>query len=661
MSRILYQNFDLLIECIDRESGLYRSRVIDSPAGQASTDFTLPFDEKDLKIFLLQVGRPRRSVRKIDSPEMEAARAFGTQLFDAAFGRQVATCLDRSIDAARMENARLRIRLRLGDVPELTDLPWEYLHDSSLRRFFSQSDQTPIVRYLELPWNTPPLQVQAPLRILTIISDPSDVQQLDVEQEWVRLNQALSDLTANNLVQVDRLDEASLPALQRQLRRTQYQILHFVGHGGFDPQTQTSVLIFEDEHGRSRRVDGDQLGTLLFDHPSLRLCLLNACEGARSDRTDLFSGVAQRLVQQGLPAVIAMQFEITDDAAVTLCHEFYSALADGYPVDAALAEGRKSIYVQGNDIEWGTPVLYMRSDDGLLFTIDSTAATQVEAAATASEPSATIPEPSATDSEPSATTPESSPALARQTPSREVESSTVLKPQLTKKPIDFEWLHVSTGKFQMGGNGKYDGKPVHTVAADGFYIAKTPITNQQYKIFVDAVGYHMPKHWKDGHIPTGKEMHPVVHVSWCDALAFCQWADVRLPTEAEWEKAAAWDAETKTKRIYPWGNQDPSRDLCNIGEFKIGDTTPVDRYPDGASAYGCLDMAGNVWEWTSTLWSDYPYDPHDGRESLEDTATARVVRGGSFDLNQRNARCAFRGLNHYLDYFIGFRVACAPI
>jgi hypothetical protein len=108
---------------------------------------------------------------------------------------------------------------------------------------------------------------------------------------------------------------------------------------------------------------------LLHDHESLRLAILNACEGARTSRLDPFAGTAQTLVQQGIPAVIAMQFEITDDVAGTFAHEFYGAVADGYPIDAAVTEARKAIFASGHDVEWGTPVLYLRAPDGRIFDV----------------------------------------------------------------------------------------------------------------------------------------------------------------------------------------------------------------------------------------------------------------------------------------------------
>jgi WD40 repeat protein len=129
------------------------------------------------------------------------------------------------------------------------------------------------------------------------------------------------------------------------------------------------MLLMEDEDGLSYPISGQDLGMLLHDQRSLRLVILNACEGARTSQTDPFAGSAQSLVQQGIPAVIAMQFELSDDAAIVIAHEFYGALADGYPVDAALAEARKALFAIGSGTEWGTPVLYLRAPDGKIFDI----------------------------------------------------------------------------------------------------------------------------------------------------------------------------------------------------------------------------------------------------------------------------------------------------
>jgi WD40 repeat protein len=369
MDVLSYLDFDLLIK---REGEDYRAHVLNSPAGQASVSFKVPFSELEVENFLLKVGRPRRDTRRIDSPDVSAAKSFGETLFKAVFKDEVSGCFRSSLDEANRQGAGLRVRLRLTEVPELANLPWEYLYNLPLDRFLAVSNRTPLVRYLELPERIRPLTVTVPLSILVMISSPSDHRkypELDVEREWSNLNEALGELQQRHIVDLHRLDEATPRALQHQLRQRPYHVFHFIGHGGFDKQSQDGVLILKDPAGQGLPISGQYLGTLLHDHDSMRLAVLNACEGARGTCTDPFSGMAQSLLQQGVPAVIAMQFEITDDAAICFAREFYGALADGYPVDGALTEARKTVYTEGIGLEWGTPVLYMRSPDGRIFDI----------------------------------------------------------------------------------------------------------------------------------------------------------------------------------------------------------------------------------------------------------------------------------------------------
>ncbi|MGQ0570721.1 MAG: CHAT domain-containing protein [Armatimonadota bacterium] len=366
MGGIPYLDLDLLIQ---RVEGGFRAQV-NSPAGQAAVTFTLPFSDLELEVFLLKVGRTRRATRRIDSPEVKAAKAFGESLFSAVFAGEARGVLRSSIEEARRQGHGLRIRLRLNDVPELAEIPWEYLYNPTLNRFLGLSKDTPIVRFLDLPERIQPLLVTPPLRVLVMISSPLDYPELDVEGEWAKLRQSLSSLEQRGLVFVERLPEPRLSALQKQLRLADYHVFHFIGHGGFDQNAQDGVLVLEDAGKRGRPVSGQDLGLLLHDHWSIRMAVLNACEGARTSRTDPFAGTAQSLVQQGLAAVIAMQFEITDEAAIAFAHEFYGAVADGYPVDAAVAEARKAIFAQDNGLEWGTPVLYLRAPDGRIFDVE---------------------------------------------------------------------------------------------------------------------------------------------------------------------------------------------------------------------------------------------------------------------------------------------------
>lgn len=343
MERLRYLDFELKIE---RQGNQFKARVLHSPAGEASSVFTLPFSEERLELLVLKIGRIRSSTRRIHSAEMEAARELGGRLFEAVVGAELRACFLRSSldEMYRQEGTGLRLKLRLQDVPELADLPWEFLFDPSLDRFLSQSNQTPIVRYIEMPERIRPLTVNLPLQVLVMISSPTDHIRLDVDRERSILQEALGHLSKKGKVQIEWLEKATLPALQRCLRSGEYHVFHFIGHGGFDKKAEEGVLVLEDEQGRGWQAGAHRIGTLLHDHRSLRLAVLNSCEGARNSRTDPFAGIATTLKRQGVPAVVAMQFEITDDAAITFASEFYAALAEGFPVDSALAEARKAIY-----------------------------------------------------------------------------------------------------------------------------------------------------------------------------------------------------------------------------------------------------------------------------------------------------------------------------
>ena len=235
---------------------------------------------------------------------------------------------------------------------------------------------------------------------------------------------------------------------------------------------------------------------------------------------------------------------------------------------------------------------------------------------------------------------------------------------------DFDaWVEIPAGPFLMGDDEYDRAKPRHEVTLSAFRIGKYPVTVGQWKRFVVA----NPDYRYDRDSLQGLDNHPAHDVSWHDARAYCAWLtqewrrvgkvgakeEVRLPTEAEWEKAASWVPEGKgQKREYPWGNEwDPTK--CNTRESGFGMTSPVGMYPEGASAYGCLDMAGNVWEWTASLYADYPYRKDSQYENPQAGDNShRVLRGGAFLNDQSVARCAFRSRYfpnlRYVSY--GFRV-----
>jgi formylglycine-generating enzyme required for sulfatase activity len=218
--------------------------------------------------------------------------------------------------------------------------------------------------------------------------------------------------------------------------------------------------------------------------------------------------------------------------------------------------------------------------------------------------------------------------------------------------------------------------PQQRISLPAYYTARYPVTVAQYRAFVGTSGYEAQGEWERY---SGQENHPVVGVTWYDALAYCGWLterlrarerapgplarlvrdqgwQVRLPTEVEWEKAA----RGTDGRMFPWGDEaDPDR--ANCAETGIGSTSAVGCFPGGASPYGIQDMSGNVYEWCHSLFKDYPYDPKDGRE-IPEGESPRVLRGGAFHDSERLARCAVRRRGYPLYRFgnFGFRIVIAP-
>jgi len=247
--------------------------------------------------------------------------------------------------------------------------------------------------------------------------------------------------------------------------------------------------------------------------------------------------------------------------------------------------------------------------------------------------------------------------------------------EVVREAFEPQMMRIAAGEFLMGTREenvdalreKYGGDkkwwnrqtPQRKVHLPGYEISKYPVTNFEYQAFVQDTDHRPPRRWEGDQYPEGLGDHPVVSVSWHDAVAYCEWLSqktgnsYRLPTEAEWEKAA----RGTDGRQFPWGDEwDASK--CNTRESGPGTTTPVGQYsPQGDSPYGVTDMAGNVWEWCSSLFQDYPYDPDDGREDLE-AGGARVLRGGSWVSLLDDARCVGRGwvLPDLSSLDVGFRL-----
>jgi hypothetical protein len=366
-----YLNFDLLIDRVgDRH---YRANVTSSPQGEGSSDFDLPFDDEMLKGFVVDVvpGTARGRPHATEAPEMMPVKEFGSTLFGAVFSGSVRDCLVTSLSTAKAQGAGLRIRLRLGSDSGLVNLPWECMYDAVTHEFLGLRRSMSVVRYVPLTSAPPPLAVEPPLRILAMVASPREYPPLDSDRELLNLRRSLDGLISTGQVVLDPLERPTVPALQERIESVDYHVFHFIGHGEFDRDAGRGVLVLEDDGGGPELVSADSMGTIL-QQDSLRLAILNACEGGRSSATDPFAGTAQTLVRNDIPAVIAMQFRISDEAAVQFSRKFYGSLAANRPVDTAVFEARTTIATQVNTVEWATPVLYMRPDNGRIFDLKPT-------------------------------------------------------------------------------------------------------------------------------------------------------------------------------------------------------------------------------------------------------------------------------------------------
>lgn len=219
-------------------------------------------------------------------------------------------------------------------------------------------------------------------------------------------------------------------------------------------------------------------------------------------------------------------------------------------------------------------------------------------------------------------------------------------------------LYVPAGEFTMGSDYQSDEQPIHQIYLDAYWIDQTEVTNEKYALCVNTGRCNEP--WDtELFLNSGYANHPVVYVSWEYAKTYCEWAGRRLPSEAEWEKAA----RGTDGNLYPWGNNAPASDLLNYNN-EIGETTEVGNYPEGASIYGALDMAGNVWEWVEDWYdADYYQTSPSSNPTGPDSGEYRVLRGGSWHFDNVIVRSTVRSTyrswgnpsNTNLD--IGFRCA----
>ncbi|MGD8584338.1 MAG: SUMF1/EgtB/PvdO family nonheme iron enzyme [Chloroflexota bacterium] len=543
--------------------------------------------------------------------------ADGQRLFNWLFADEA---LKTAWNELQGFHAQRRLRLLIDNEPELAELhglPWELLHDGA--RFLAAADATPLFRYLAGGWQPSDPVNKIPIRILVAMANPDfkkhgypdELVPIDVDQELANLQEALGEYLASPYVELAVLEQpCTLPRLADKLREG-YHILHFIGHGKFSVEDDLAVVYMgnPDEGDKPRIVKDSQFVTMLGhllahteekDRPKLRMIFLASCETAKRSSADAFRGFGPRLVEGDLPAVVAMQDLVAVETARKFTRTFYRQLLNHGLIDVAANVARAAL-LTGELPGASIPVLFSRLPANQL-----------------------------------------------------LEASKLQPPPEPFKDFEPETVPVTQGQFIMGNDDHPWEKDAHLVPLPSYRIGKYPVTNAQYSHFVKAKPTREPEGagWFLGQPPAGKEAHPVTKVSWDDAVDYCQWLSgktkrhYRLPTEAEWEKAA----RGNDAQVYPWGNEWQDK-RCNVGSEG---TTPVGAFEEDESPYGCRDMLGNVEEWTSTLWGTsldepnpaYPYDPNDIREDLQAQQhlhpVFRVLRGGSYRDQAGEVYCSRR-------------------
>jgi CHAT domain len=383
-----YVDFDLRIWSEGKD---YVAQVIGSPAGRSPTVKLRPlFPDVPHAELLLQlenaVLRGQGMHRGPMSREETVLREFGSEMFRAVWETPAIAAQFRSSLNLVPEGVGLRLKLHV-EPPELAVLPWEYVYDELAQTYLCLRNRSPLVRFLDLAAPPPALAVKGPLNILGMISNPGgEWEPLDTEKERRRIDEAIEPM--KSLVNFRWVQGGTAENLLDIMEQESWHVFHFIGHGGTERVSNAeakdakdqlrSFIVLSDGRGGAEKVPAFELGLLLQGKGSLRLAVLNCCESARSAGENAFSSLGASLVQAGVPVVVAMQFPITDRAAIEFARGFYKSLSSGAPVERAITLARVNMRLKSS-VEWGIPVLFTRASTGTIFVVErSTVASKVD-------------------------------------------------------------------------------------------------------------------------------------------------------------------------------------------------------------------------------------------------------------------------------------------
>jgi tetratricopeptide (TPR) repeat protein len=366
-----YSSLDFQVTRLSEASSHeYRASILEDENVVVSNDFEL---RQDLRLSQMLDRIEKKVIKSPEKPETQKEKAelleederekphieFGKMLYSKVFSGQLGEYFNNSVKGVQENGNGLRISLRFGeDVPEISALPWEYLHD----------DEDFLIRRRNLLISRLPAGVKkknlepldSVLRMLVIISGPDDprISLLNTEKEQEIILEAVDKLQRDQKIKVDFTEDATFENVEGYLNEQDYHIIHFTGHG-------ISIggkghLVFENENQKARLIDNKTLSDL-FSERGIRLVVLSSCESAKGSNKKAFGDLASMLSKKGIPAVVAMQYSVLDDVATKFAYNFYRAIASGKPVDLALKEARLVMknLENGNGLDFATPVLYL--------------------------------------------------------------------------------------------------------------------------------------------------------------------------------------------------------------------------------------------------------------------------------------------------------------
>jgi hypothetical protein len=384
-------------------TGSYVVQVVRSPYGCRDVHLDL----KDLGIspedlagrLALSISGPR-DLGGVKAPQESSSdltpEAVGGALFRALFRDDLLWTFLLSLGRIEGQNdVGLRIRLIFDPLDpasrQILALPWELLYRLDTRDFLARSRFTPVVRYLQVPRLTTPIELASQLRILVALANPGGTAGLDLDRECRQMETVLG---GNSRIRLKILRSPPLTQVRSALQEFDAHVFHYMGHGSFDSAAGEGSLLFEDAQRRPQPVGAGVLAEALKGLPSLRLVFLNACRTAQvseNPKLDPFSGSASALALAGVPAILAMQFPISDQAALVFSQRLYEMLAQAFPVDAAVAEARLAVHLDSpSSYEWATPALYMSVPDGRIFAPATTTPEQRQPHLAAEKPTLSV-------------------------------------------------------------------------------------------------------------------------------------------------------------------------------------------------------------------------------------------------------------------------------